>query len=182
MQAPPEGLRERGSSERTLFHIAHLEDMSMTTIDFSPLFRSMIGFDRLASSLESAYRAEAGGYPPYNIEVTGEDRYRITMAVAGFAEGDLDLQVKENILTVSATKKEDDEAAGRQYLYRGIATRSFERQFQLADYVRVEDARMKDGLLHIDLVREIPEAVKPRKIEIRAEGGGKLIEGQAKAA
>jgi molecular chaperone IbpA len=88
--------------------------------------------------------------------------------------------VKENILTVSATKKEEDEA--RQYLYRGIATRSFERQFQLADYVRVEDARIKDGLLHIDLVREIPEAVKPRKIEIRAEGGGKLIEGQAKAA
>jgi molecular chaperone IbpA len=154
--------------------------MSMTTIDFSPLFRSMIGFDRLASSLESAYRAEAGGYPPYNIEVTGEDRYRITMAVAGFAEGDLDLQVKENILTVSASKQEEDEA--RQYLYRGIATRSFERQFQLADYVRVEDARLKDGLLHIDLVREIPEAVKPRKIEIRGEGGGKLLEGQAKAA
>ncbi len=152
----------------------------MTTIDFSPLFRSMIGFDRLASSLESAYRAEPGGYPPYNIEVTGDDRYRITMAVAGFAEGDLDLQVKENILTVSATKKEEDEAT--QYLYRGIATRSFERQFQLADYVRVADARMKDGLLHVDLVREIPEAVKPRKIEIRADVGGKLLEGEAKAA
>jgi molecular chaperone IbpA len=154
--------------------------MSMTTIDFSPLFRSMIGFDRLASTLESAYRAEAGGYPPYNIELTGEDRYRITMAVAGFSEGDLDLQVKENILTVSATKKDEEEAT--QFLYRGIATRSFERQFQLADYVRVADARLKDGLLHIDLVREIPEAVKPRKIEIRSEGSGKLIQGQAKAA
>jgi molecular chaperone IbpA len=161
----------RGSSERTLIHIALLEDMFMTTIDFSPLFRSMIGFDRLASTLESAYRAEAGGYPPYNIEVTGQDRYRITMAVAGFSQDDLDLQVKENILTVSATKKEEDADKDRQYLYRGIANRNFERQFQLADYVRVEEAGLKDGLLHVDLVREIPEAVKPRKIEIRAEGG-----------
>jgi molecular chaperone IbpA len=154
----------------------------MTTIDFSPLFRSMIGFDRLASSLESAYRAEPGGYPPYNIEVTGNDRYRITMAVAGFGEGDLDLQVKENILTVSAGKREEEEAKGKEYLYRGIATRNFERQFQLADYVRVEDARLKDGLLHVDLVREIPEAVKPRKIEVRSDNPSKLIEGEAKAA
>jgi molecular chaperone IbpA len=156
--------------------------MTMTTIDFSPLFRSMIGFDRLASSLESAYRAEPSGYPPYNIEVTGNDRYRITMAVAGFGEGDLDLQVKENILTVSAAKREEEEAKGREYLYRGIATRNFERQFQLADYVRVEDARLKDGLLHVDLVREIPEAVKPRKIEVRSDTPSKLIEGDAKAA
>jgi molecular chaperone IbpA len=157
--------------------------MNMTTIDFSPLFRSMIGSDRLASSLESAYRAEPGGYPPYNIEVTGNDRYRITMAVAGFGEGDLDLQVKENILTVSAAKREEEEETkGKEYLYRGIATRNFERQFQLADYVRVEDARLKDGLLHVDLVREIPEAVKPRKIEVRSDNPSKLIEGEAKAA
>jgi molecular chaperone IbpA len=156
--------------------------MTMTTIDFSPLFRSMIGFDRLASSLESAYRAEPSGYPPYNIEVTGNDRYRITMAVAGFGEGDLDLQVKENILTVSAAKREEEEAKGSEYLYRGIATRNFERQFQLADYVRVEDARLKDGLLHVDLVREIPEAVKPRKITVRTEEDSKLIEGAAETA
>lgn len=152
----------------------------MTTIDFTPLFRSAIGFDRLASALESAYRSEAGGYPPYNIEVTGEDKYRISMAVAGFCEGDLDMHVKESILTVSGSRKDEGEEAGHRYLYRGIATRSFERQFQLADYVRVVDARLEDGLLHIDLVREIPEAMKPRQIEIR--GGGRFIEGKAEKA
>jgi molecular chaperone IbpA len=153
------------------------EDMQMTTIDFTPLFRSAIGFDRLASALESAYRSEPGGYPPYNVEVTGQDKYRITMAVAGFAPADLNLQVKESLLTVSASRKEDEKEAERRFLYRGIATRSFERQFQLADYVKVVDARMQDGLLHIELVREIPEAMKPREIEIRTDGS-RYIEGQ----
>jgi len=153
--------------------------MTMTTIDFSPLFRSAIGFDRLASALESAWRTDAGGYPPYNIEVTGEDAYLITMAVAGFREQALEVQVKDDILTVSGTKKEDGKE--RKYLYRGIANRSFERKFQLADHVRVLDARLKDGLLHIDLAREIPESMKPRRIDIRTEEK-RYIEDTAAAA
>lgn len=155
----------------------------MTTIDFSPLFRSMIGFDRLSNALETAYRSEPGGYPPYNIEVSGENDYRITMAVAGFAEKDLTIEVKENILTVSGGRAEESERADTRFLYRGIANRSFERKFQLADYVRVVDARLENGLLHVDLRREIPETMKPRRIEIRAGEGSHLIEGeQTKAA
>ena len=147
----------------------------MTNVDFSPLFRSMIGFDRLSSALENAYRSEPGGYPPYNVEVSGENDYRITMAVAGFAQDDLSLEVKENILTVSGTRGEEDQE--RKFLYRGIANRGFERKFQLADYVRVVDARLENGLLHIELRREIPEAMKPRKIDIRSDGG-QLLEGE----
>ena len=154
----------------------------MTAIDFTPLFRSAIGFDRLASALESAYRSEAGGYPPYNIEVTGQDKYRISMAVAGFARSDLNIQVKESILTVAGSRKEDDTDKNRRYLYRGIATRNFERQFQLADYVKVVDARLEDGLLHIDLAREIPEAMKPRSIEIRTDEGRVIEDKSVKAA
>ena len=152
----------------------------MTTIDFSPLFRSMIGFDRLSSALEAAQRAETGGYPPYNVEVSGENAYRITMAVAGFSDADLHIEAKENILTVAGSRKDDAEKDSR-YLYRGIATRGFERRFQLADYVRVVDARLENGLLHIDLVREIPEAMKPRKIEIRSDAG-RFIEGTTEAS
>jgi molecular chaperone IbpA len=151
----------------------------MTMIDFTPLFRTAIGFDRLANTLESAYRADAGGYPPYNIEVRGEDQYRITMAVAGFTEGDLDIEVKENVLRVSGAKRDGEQE--RHYLHRGIANRSFERSFQLADYVRVTGADLKDGLLHIALVREIPEAMKPRRIEIRRDDE-RLIEGKSEAA
>jgi molecular chaperone IbpA len=154
--------------------------MSMTTIDFTPLFRSAIGFDRLASALESAYRSEAGGYPPYNIEVIADDKYRISMAVAGFSRDELDISVKESILTVSGSRKEEPSDKQRKFLYRGIATRNFERQYQLADYVKVVDARIEDGLLHIDLVREIPEAMKPRQIEIRTEG--RYLEGKAEKA
>jgi molecular chaperone IbpA len=152
--------------------------MSMTTIDFSPLFRSMIGFDRLSNALETAYRTEPGGYPPYNIEVSGENDYRITMAVAGFADKDLSMEVKENILTVSGNRSEDSEQSEAKFLYRGIANRSFERKFQLADYVRVVDARLENGLLHVDLRREIPEAMKPRRIEIRGGEGSRLIESE----
>lgn len=149
----------------------------MTTIDFSPLFRSVIGFDRLASTLENAYRAESGGYPPYNVEVTDDNHYRITMAVAGFSEDEIGIESKENILTVSGKTKGEDKDE-RSFLYRGIANRSFERKFQLADYVKVMDASLENGLLHVDLEREVPEAMKPRKIEIRNSSAG-LIEGSA---
>lgn len=159
----------------------------MTTIDFSPLLRSMIGFDRITSALENAYRAEPGGYPPYNIERQGENDYRITMAVAGFSERDLNIEVKENILTVSGARPESEDEQGREMLYRGIANRSFERKFQLADYVRVLDARLENGLLHVDLRREIPEAMKPRRIAIRGaaesrDEDGRVIEAQGEAS
>jgi len=149
----------------------------MTTIDFSPLFRSMIGFDRFSNALETAYRSEPGGYPPYNVEVSGENDYRVTMAVAGFADKDLTIEVKENILTVSGARGDEEETAETRYLYRGIANRSFERKFQLADYVRVVDARLENGLLHVDLRREVPEAMKPRKVEIRTDQS-RLIESE----
>lgn len=148
----------------------------MTTFDFTPLFRTAIGFDRLANALESAHRADAGGYPPYNIELTGEDQYRISMAVAGFTADEIDIEVKQNLLTVTGRK--GAEVADRRFLHRGIANRNFERAYQLADYVRVESADLKDGLLHIDLVREIPESMKPRRIEIRGQDD-KLIESRA---
>ena len=151
----------------------------MHSFDFTPLFRTAIGFDRLAHALESANRADAGGYPPYNIELTGEDRYRISLAVAGFSADELDIEVKENVLTVAGKKA--DEIADRTFLHRGIATRGFQRSYQLADYVRVAGADLKDGLLHIDLVREVPEAMKPRRIEIRGQDD-KLIEGDVDAA
>ena len=144
------------------------------TVDLSPLYRTAIGFDRLAGMLENANRLESAGYPPYNIEVTGEDEYQITMAVAGFTDDELSIESKQNELTVSGEKagSEDD----RQFLHRGIATRSFERKFQLADHVFVKGARLEHGLLHIDLYRELPEALKPRSVSIET---GKLIENQS---
>lgn len=148
----------------------------MTTFDFSPLFRTAIGFDRMTDALESARRVEANGYPPYNIELVGEDQYRITMAVAGFSPDELDIEVNESKLKVNGKKA--DEPAEREYLYRGIANRSFERTFQLADYVRVRGANLQDGLLHVDLVREIPEAMKPRRIAIDT-ADARVIENQA---
>ncbi len=140
----------------------------MTTFDLTPLYRSAIGFDRLADLLTSAARSDANtGYPPYNIEALGEDQYRITMAVAGFTEDDLNIETERNTLTVSGrhAEKDDDEAAP-QYLYRGIATRAFERRFQLADHVEVRHAHLENGLLHIELKRELPEQMKPRTISI----------------
>jgi molecular chaperone IbpA len=151
----------------------------MTTFDFAPLFRTSVGFDRLASMMNAAHRGETGnGFPPYNIQKAGEDKYRITMAVAGFSESDLDITTENNRLTVSGTRKDENESEENAYLYRGIATRSFERRFNLADHVRVTGARLDNGLLHIELEREIPEAMKPRQIEIQA--AGKLIEGQSR--
>ena len=137
----------------------------MTTFDFSPLFRTMVGFDRLNQALEHARHVDESSvsYPPYNIEATGENAYTITMAVAGFGKNDISIESKENELVVTGKKQETQDA---KYLHRGIAGRNFERRFQLADYVRVADASLVDGLLHIDLVRELPEAMKPRKIEI----------------
>jgi molecular chaperone IbpA len=135
----------------------------MRSIDFSPLYRSAIGFDRLANLIESAASNGNAGYPPYNIEQLGDSDYRISMAVAGFTQEELELSFQENLLTVKGNKQADSE---RNYLYQGIAERGFERRFQLADYVRVKGADLKNGLLHIDLVREVPEAMKPRKIEI----------------
>jgi molecular chaperone IbpA len=143
--------------------------MIMRTIDLSPLYRSAIGFDHLASLLDSSLRNEQKRptYPPYNIELTGEDQYRITMAVAGFRQADLSIEVEGNTLTVSGHKAEEEES--KQFLYRGIAARNFERQFQLADHIKVTGASFKDGMLDIDLQREIPEALKPRKISIQSE-------------
>lgn len=138
----------------------------MRNFDLAPLYRSSIGFDRIANLLDSLSRSEQAqpSYPPYNIELTGEDHYRITMAVAGFDRDELNIEVNQNNLMVSG-KKEDDEKS-RTFLHRGIAARNFERRFQLADHVRVLSARIENGLLHIDLVREVPEAIKPRRIEI----------------
>jgi molecular chaperone IbpA len=138
----------------------------MRNFDFSPLFRSTIGFDRMNRLLESAFSADesAQSYPPYNIEKTGEGAYRITMAVAGFSEQDLDINVQENTLTIKGKAKAEPENA--QYLYRGIAGRAFERRFQLVDYVKVKGASLVNGLLHVELVREIPEQMKPRTIQI----------------
>lgn len=138
----------------------------MRSFDFSPLYRSAIGFDRMANLLDNLSRTEQSqpSYPPYNIELTGEDKYRITMAVAGFEQSELNIEVNQNNLTVSANKQPDDSA--RTYLHQGIAARSFERRFQLADHVQVTTASFENGLLHIDLVREIPEAMKPRTIQI----------------
>ena len=155
----------------------------MRTVDFTPLYRSAVGFDRLAGLLESAARtSQENGWPPYNIETTGENAYRIEIAVAGFKPDELNLEVKENLLTVTGRKTANDDGGDqRTYLHRGLAERDFERRFQLADYVVVKGADLVNGLLSIELARELPEALKPRRIEI---GTGKpLIEGKkAKAA
>jgi molecular chaperone IbpA len=138
----------------------------MDPFDFSPLFRSTIGFDRLARLLDSATRVDSStlAYPPYNIEKTGEDSYRLTMAVAGFARDEIDITVQENALTVAGKTKNGEEES--RYLHRGIARRAFERRFSLADHIRVTGASLEHGMLHVDLVHEVPEAAKPRKIEI----------------
>jgi len=138
----------------------------MTTFDFSPLYRTSVGFDRLASMLSTASRQDQGNsYPPYNIRTTGEDRYQITMAVAGFAEENLNITTEQNRLIVTGEREDEVEETG-EYLHRGIATRSFERRFNLAEHVKVINASLKNGLLHIDLERELPEAMKPRTIKI----------------
>ncbi len=141
----------------------------MRAYDFAPLYRATVGFDRVADLMDRALSGDATNstYPPYNIEKTDEDSYRISVAVAGFSEADLSVEQRENALLVSARKADTNEPE-RTYLHRGIATRAFEKRFQLADHVRVTGAVHSDGMLHIDLVREVPEALKPRLIEIQS--------------
>ncbi|MDO5612095.1 MAG: Hsp20 family protein [Paracoccus sp. (in: a-proteobacteria)] len=138
----------------------------MRNLDLTPLYRASVGFDRLADVMDRALSADVAAptYPPYNIEKTGDNAYRISIAVAGFAADDLNVEMRDGAVIVSARKATEDES--RTYLHRGIATRAFERKFTLADHVRVEGASHADGMLHIDLIREIPEALKPRRIEI----------------
>jgi molecular chaperone IbpA len=140
----------------------------MDRFDFSPLFRSTIGFDRLARMVDAANRVDSSAlsYPPYNIEKTGEDSYRLTMAVAGFSQDEIDITVQENTLLVTGKAQQEDQNG--RYLHRGIARRAFERRFSLADHIKVTGASLDNGLLHVDLVREIPEAAKPRQIKITA--------------
>ena len=148
----------------------------MTTYDFSPLYRTSVGFDRLASLMSSATRQDQGNsYPPYNIRTTGEDHYQITMAIAGFSEDDIGITTENNRLLVTGNRADETEEQG-EYLHRGIATRSFERCFNLADHVKVVSASLENGLLHIDLERELPEAMKPRTIKIGKSKKTRLLD------
>jgi len=150
----------------------------MRTIDFSPLFRHSVGFDRVQRLMDAASQAEqSSAYPPYNIEQLGDDGYRVTLAVAGFAESDLDITLTDRTLVVSGKMGEPE---GEQtYLHRGIAGRAFERRFELADHIQVKGASLENGLLHVELERVIPESQKPRKIDIAANSGAKQIEQKA---
>jgi molecular chaperone IbpA len=163
-----------------------MEDVTMRSFDLSPLFRYSVGFDRLDDLFETAYRGtQETSYPPYNIVKTGQDAYRITLAVAGFGEDELELVVKENLLTVRGAGKngEAEQDKGVTYLHRGIAQRAFEHRFQLADHVMVTGASLVNGLLDIELVRELPESAKPQKIEIgQGRSEPRVIEGRGTKA
>jgi molecular chaperone IbpA len=169
----PIGLREPrsghfGGALQVQLHVA-LGGYAMRQFDLSPLYRSTVGFDRLFSMLDQSAGLDGGtSYPPYNIERTSENGYRITVAVAGFGEKDVSIEVKENTLTIRGEKTEDRAEKKAEFLHQGIAARAFERRFQLADYVQVVGASLENGLLHVDLLREIPEAKKPRLIPINA--------------
>jgi molecular chaperone IbpA len=155
----------------------------MRTFDLAPLYRSTVGFDRLFSLLDQqvgGFDGTAPGYPPYNIERTDENAYRVTVAVAGFTENELSIEVKENTLTIRGEKQAKDEGKDGEVLYQGIAARAFERRFQLADHVEVKGASLENGLLHVDLKREIPEAMKPRQIAI-GTGKAKVIDAKKAA-
>ena len=160
----------------------------MRTFDLTPLYRSTVGFDRLFSLLDNygAPDASAPAYPPYNIERTGENAYRITVAVAGFTDEEINIEAKENTLTIRGDKQTVEKEETAELLYQGIAARAFERRFQLADHVTVQGASLENGLLHVDLVREIPEAMKPRQIPIgngkNRQDNGKVIEATAQKA
>ena len=154
----------------------------MRTFDLAPLYRSTVGFDRMFSLFDQvAGHDGAPGYPPYNIERTGENEYRITVAVAGFAESDLNIEAKESTLTIRGDRQVKTDEKKGETLYQGIAARAFERVFQLADHVLVKGASLENGLLHVDLVREIPEAKKPRQITIgsNGNGNGKVVDAKA---
>src|ERR1700716_1616956 len=158
-------------------HLAQHRGYAMRTFNLAPLYRSTVGFDRVFSLLDqvSGFDAAAPGYPPYNIERTGDNAYRISVAVAGFGENELSIEAKENTLTIKGEKQAKDESNSGEVLNQGIAARAFERVFQLADYVQVRGATLENGLLHVDLVREIPEAKKPRQIPI-GNGQPKVVE------
>jgi len=138
----------------------------MRSFDLTPFYRSTVGFDRLFSLLDQSASESAPGYPPYNIERTGENNFRISVAVSGFSQNEISIVAKENTLTIKGEKVANENGQASEVLYRGIASRAFERQFQLADFVQVKNASLENGLLHVDLVREIPEAAKPRRIPI----------------
>jgi len=154
----------------------------MRSFDLTPLFRSTVGFDRLSRLMDAATRIDDSSlsYPPYNIERTGEDTYRITMAVAGFGENDLTITTQDNQLVISGKLSKDDD--GQSFLYRGIAGRAFERRFTLADHIRVAGASLVNGLLHVELVREVPEAMKPRQVKINTSAQSKPQVLESKAA
>jgi len=151
----------------------------MRTYDFSPLWRSTVGFDRLFDLAETAQRAGEDNYPPYNIERLGEDRYQISLAIAGFSPDEISVTAEQNVVTIEGNRRDKAE---RDYLYRGISARPFKRQFNLADYVQVRNAAFENGLLQIELVREIPEAMKPRRIAINAAPGSNVQQLEARAA
>jgi molecular chaperone IbpA len=167
-------LRARNNS-----HVASEGGYVMRGFDLTPLYRSTVGFDRLFSLLDGAFDGQAQTYPPYNIERTGEDAYRITVAVAGFNDKELNIEVKENALTIRGEKTLNESEDKPEVLYQGIAARAFERRFQLADHVEVTGASVENGLLHVDLVRRIPEAKKPRQIPIGANGKAQVIDAKA---
>jgi molecular chaperone IbpA len=154
----------------------------MPTFDLTPLYRSTVGYDRLFSLFDSFGDVDSAlSYPPYNIERTGENAYRVTLAVAGFSDQELSIEAKENTLTIRGDKKPNGKTAA-DVLYQGIAARAFERRFELADHVKVAGANLENGLLHVDLVREIPEAMKPRQIPIGTASKPQVIDAKAKAA
>jgi molecular chaperone IbpA len=167
-----------GPAAKAGLHVASQGGYAMRTFDLSPLYRSTVGFDRMFSLLDQGIEGGAPGYPPYNIERTGDNEYRVTVAVAGFAEPELSIVAKENTLTIRGEKNAKEEKRG-EVLYQGIAARAFERVFQLADFVQVKGAKLENGLLHVDLVREIPEAKKPRSIPIGNGKVEKVVEQQA---
>ena len=152
----------------------------MRSYDLTPFYRSTVGFDRFFSLLDQAASDGSPGYPPYNIERTGENAYRISVAVSGFAQGELSIVAKENTLTIKGEKSANENGSKAEVLYRGIAARAFERVFQLADFVQVKGATLENGLLHVDLVREVPEAKKPRQIAIGNKNGkAEVVEAKA---
>jgi molecular chaperone IbpA len=158
-----------------------MEDLNMRTYDLAPFYRSTVGFDRFFSLLDQAASDGSPGYPPYNIERTGENTYRISVAVSGFSQGELSIVAKENTLTIKGEKSANENTRDKaEVLYRGIAARAFERAFQLADFVVVKNASLENGLLHVDLVREIPEAKKPRNIPISTSvHAAQVVDGSA---
>jgi molecular chaperone IbpA len=159
-----------------------MENRQMRHVDFSPLYRSTVGFDRVFTMLDTLGQPDsAQTYPPYNIERTGEDAYRISMAVAGFSDSEIDIVSHRNVLSIKGERKEEKKEDGSEVIYRGIAARSFERRFQLADHVEVTGAALKNGLLHIELKRSVPEELKPRKIAISG-GNENAKQIEAKAA